>query len=104
MADRRRREARRRASVATVTPSLRHAMRRRPEVQRGPAQSSGAGAHGAEQLGIARRRRCEPRKFGEGVIVDIEGSGDKAEASCASADVGEKRLLLVWAPLTRLSA
>jgi hypothetical protein len=38
------------------------------------------------------------------VIVDIEGSGDKAEAVVHFRDVGEKRLLLVWAPLTRLSA
>ena len=43
-------------------------------------------------------------RFGEGVIVDIEGSGDKAEAIVRFRDVGEKRLLLVWAPLTaRLS-
>jgi DNA helicase-2/ATP-dependent DNA helicase PcrA len=41
-------------------------------------------------------------KFGEGVITDIIGSGDKAEAVVRFADVGEKRLLLQWAPLTRL--
>ena len=43
-------------------------------------------------------------KFGDGVIVDIEGSGDKAEAVVRFPDVGEKRLLLAWAPLAaRLS-
>ena len=41
-------------------------------------------------------------RFGEGVIVDIEGSGDKAEAIVRFRDAGEKRLLLVWAPLTRV--
>ena len=34
-------------------------------------------------------------KFGDGVIVDITGSGDKAEARVQFRDVGEKTLLLV---------
>ena len=33
------------------------------------------------------------------MIIDIEGSGDKAEAIVRFRDVGEKRLLLAWAPL-----
>jgi DNA helicase-2/ATP-dependent DNA helicase PcrA len=42
-------------------------------------------------------------RFGEGVIIDIEGAGDKAEAIVRfRGDAGEKRLLLVWAPLTRV--
>ena len=38
-------------------------------------------------------------KFGEGVITAIEGTGDKAEAVVHFAGIGEKRLLLAWAPL-----
>jgi hypothetical protein len=38
------------------------------------------------------------------VIIDIEGSADKAEAVVNFRDVGEKRLLLAWAPLTKLEA
>jgi DNA helicase-2/ATP-dependent DNA helicase PcrA len=39
---------------------------------------------------------------GVGVIIDIEGSGDKAEATVRFAAVGEKRLLLSWAPLEKV--
>ena len=42
------------------------------------------------------------KKFGEGVILGIEGGGDKAEAVVHFAGVGEKRLLLAWAPLEKL--
>ena len=62
-------------------------------------RASTAGARGAEQLGLRVGDDVRHEKFGEGVIVDIEGSGDKAEAVVRFRDVGEKRLLLVWAPL-----
>ena len=39
--------------------------------------------------------------FGDGVVIEIIGDGDKAEATISFADVGEKRLLLSWAPLER---
>jgi DNA helicase-2/ATP-dependent DNA helicase PcrA len=60
------------------------------------------GARGAEQLGLRIGDDVRHEKFGEGVITDIIGSGDKAEAVVRFADVGEKRLLLQWAPLTRI--
>jgi DNA helicase-2/ATP-dependent DNA helicase PcrA len=41
-------------------------------------------------------------KFGEGVIIDVQGQGDKAEATVRFRDAGEKRLLLAWAPLRKL--
>lgn len=43
-------------------------------------------------------------KFGEGVILELVGDGDKAEAVVHFRDVGEKRLLLAWAPLEKISA
>ncbi|MGB0801380.1 MAG: hypothetical protein ACPGSH_06415 [Ilumatobacteraceae bacterium] len=39
--------------------------------------------------------------FGEGVIIEITGSGDRAEAVVNFAGVGSKHLALAWAPLTR---
>ena len=44
----------------------------------------------------------EHPSFGEGVIINIEGSGDKAEATIRFRDVGTKHLALAWAPLKKL--
>jgi DNA helicase-2/ATP-dependent DNA helicase PcrA len=62
------------------------------------------GARGAEHLGLRIGDDVTHEKWGEGVIIDIEGSADKAEAVVNFRDVGEKRLLLAWAPLTKLEA
>jgi len=43
------------------------------------------------------------RKFGEGVILELFGSGDKAEALVRFPSAGEKRLLLCWTPLEKVS-
>jgi DNA helicase-2/ATP-dependent DNA helicase PcrA len=43
-------------------------------------------------------------KFGQGVILQLVGDGDKTEAVVHFRDVGEKRLLLAWAPLTKVGA
>ncbi|HYT40362.1 MAG TPA: hypothetical protein VEN99_12660, partial [Acidimicrobiia bacterium] len=60
------------------------------------------GAAGAEKLGLSVGDDVAHDKFGEGVIIGIEGVGDKAEALVRFRDAGEKRLLLSWAPLKRL--
>ncbi len=57
---------------------------------------------GAEELGLKIGDDVMHAKFGEGVIIDITGSGDKAEARVRFPDVGEKQLLLSWAPLEKL--
>ena len=57
---------------------------------------------GAEALGLRVGDGVRHGQWGEGVIVDIEGTGDKAEASVHFPNVGEKRLLLSWAPLEKI--
>ena len=53
----------------------------------------------ADAIGLKVGDDVHHAKFGEGVITAIEGSGDKAEAVVHFAGIGEKRLLLAWAPL-----
>jgi DNA helicase-2/ATP-dependent DNA helicase PcrA len=65
-------------------------------------ESAPQGARGAEHLGLRIGDDVRHEKFGEGVIVDLTGSGDKAEARVRFPDVGEKTLLLAWAPLQRV--
>jgi ATP-dependent DNA helicase PcrA len=60
------------------------------------------GARGAEQIGLRIGDDVTHEKFGEGVIVDMRGDGDKTEATVRFRGVGEKTLLLAWAPLTKI--
>ena len=68
----------------------------------GATTNGPAGARGAEELGLRVGDDVRHDKFGDGVIVDITGTGDKAEARVRFRDVGEKTLLLSWAPLARV--
>ncbi len=64
---------------------------------RGPVPS------GAEGLGLKIGDDVVHKKWGEGVILDLRGSGDKTEAVVNFGAVGEKTLLLAWAPLEKVS-
>ena len=44
----------------------------------------------------------EHTKWGEGVILHMEGDGDKTEAVVRFPSEGEKRLLLSWAPIKKV--
>ncbi len=41
--------------------------------------------------------------FGEGVVIEIKGTGDKTEVTVRFREKGTKHLALAWAPLTKLS-
>ncbi|MEZ5371525.1 MAG: 3'-5' exonuclease [Microthrixaceae bacterium] len=91
------REARRERAAAGGSPQ--------PGV--GPGMGSGSAVTGrpipAATAGLKVGDDVSHATFGEGIILDIEGQGDKAEATIRFPDVGEKRLLLSWAPLERLT-
>jgi DNA helicase II / ATP-dependent DNA helicase PcrA len=57
---------------------------------------------GADGLGLKIGDDVRHNKFGEGVILDLSGSGEKAEARVRFRDAGEKTLLLSWAPLEKI--
>ena len=58
---------------------------------------------GAETLGLKIGDDVRHNTFGEGVILELSGSGDKTEARVRFRDgVGEKQLLLSWAPLEKI--
>ncbi|MCU1395253.1 MAG: pcrA [Ilumatobacteraceae bacterium] len=56
----------------------------------------------SQEIGLRVGDDVEHPSFGEGVIIDIEGSGEKAEATIRFRDVGTKHLALAWAPLKKL--
>ena len=64
-----------------------------------PTPPSSSGAH---LLGITVGDDVKHAKWGEGVVIGMEGSGDKTEVLVRFPDRGEKRLLLAWAPLEKV--
>ena len=66
----------------------------------GPARP--AHGTGGDRLGLSVGDDVVHGKWGEGVILEIMGDGDKAEAKIRFPSVGEKHVLLGWAPLKKV--
>ena len=56
----------------------------------------------SQELGLRVGDDVAHPSFGEGVIIDISGTGEKAEAVIHFAGVGQKHLALAWAPLKKI--
>jgi DNA helicase-2/ATP-dependent DNA helicase PcrA len=56
----------------------------------------------SQELGLRVGDDVAHPAFGEGVIIDISGTGEKAEAVINFAGVGQKHLALAWAPLKKV--
>jgi DNA helicase-2/ATP-dependent DNA helicase PcrA len=56
---------------------------------------------GADRLGLRVGETVVHAKWGEGVVIDVKGEGDRAEARVRFPAVGEKHLALALAPLKR---
>ncbi|MBX3287065.1 MAG: DNA helicase PcrA [Actinobacteria bacterium] len=68
-------------------------------VAAGQAASSSAGAGPAGSFRVGDD--VVHGKWGEGVVLDLRGSGDKTEITINFPSVGQKVLLLAWAPLKK---
>jgi DNA helicase-2/ATP-dependent DNA helicase PcrA len=65
------------------------------------AGSSPVRTTGAEALQLRVGEDVVHGKWGEGIVLAVEGAGDKTEVVVAFPGLGEKRLLLAWAPIKR---
>lgn len=66
------------------------------------ARGRTAAPTGAERLGIAPGDAVEHSRWGRGVVVGVEGSGERARATIRFPRVGEKHFLLSLTPLRRV--
>ena len=67
----------------------------------GAGSSPGPSRGGAHELGLDVGERVVHGAWGEGIVESVSGEGDRSEAVVRFPSVGEKRLLLAWAPLER---
>ena len=82
---------------AVATPIASGSSRRRC-----PPGGAAAGAAATPTTsGCAIGDDVEHPSFGEGVIIDLRGEGDSAEATVNFPGVGTKHLALAWAPLRK---
>ena len=56
----------------------------------------------SQELGLRVGDDVEHPAFGAGVIIDISGVGEKAEATINFPGTGTKHLALAWAPLKKV--
>jgi DNA helicase-2/ATP-dependent DNA helicase PcrA len=56
----------------------------------------------SHELGLHIGDGVEHPSFGAGVIIDISGEGDRAEATINFTGTGTKHLSLAWAPLKKI--
>jgi DNA helicase II / ATP-dependent DNA helicase PcrA len=65
-----------------------------------PARATGLARR--EPASVAPGDTVTHERFGEGVVLSVSGAGEDTEARVAFSDVGEKSLLLAYAPLTKV--
>ena len=72
------------------------------DVEPGWTPPRSAGVSKREPVGISAGDTVIHDRWGEGVVTTVSGMGDDAEATISFSDVGEKRVLLAYAPLTKV--
>jgi DNA helicase-2/ATP-dependent DNA helicase PcrA len=72
------------------------------DVEPGWTPPRAAGVPKRDAVAISAGDTVIHERWGEGVVTTVSGIGDDAEASIMFPDVGEKRVLLAYAPLTKV--
>jgi DNA helicase-2/ATP-dependent DNA helicase PcrA len=72
------------------------------EVTPGWTPPAPAGVPRREAPSIVAGDTVQHERWGEGVVVSTSGYGDDAEATIRFGEVGEKRVLLSYAPITKI--
>ncbi|MGA3353490.1 MAG: UvrD-helicase domain-containing protein [Acidimicrobiales bacterium] len=67
----------------------------------GRAAAAAPASSGAEQLGLVPGDAVVHARFGQGVVIEVEGEGEDARATICFPKQGEKRFLLALSPLER---
>ena len=65
------------------------------------AQAAAAASSGAESLGLLPGDAVVHTRFGQGVVVEVQGEGEDARATIRFQEHGEKRFLLALSPIAR---
>ena len=73
-----------------------------PDVQFITAECSPPQPTNSQELGLRVGDKVEHPVFGEGIISDITGLGEKTEAVINFREKGPKHLLLAWSPLKKI--
>ncbi|MGH9114983.1 MAG: 3'-5' exonuclease, partial [Acidimicrobiales bacterium] len=85
-------------------PGRRQALSGRDRIVEAAMQRSKVGpvnGSGAEELALRAGETVVHAKWGEGVVIEVRGEGEKAEARVRFPSVGEKHLALSLAPIKR---
>ena len=85
--------------LGEIPTHLTTSVKRKSASTRTTLQKPRAAGNGIE---IAGGDRVHHAHWGDGTVVQVIGQGDAAEAIVAFQGIGEKRLLLAWAPLEKV--
>jgi DNA helicase-2/ATP-dependent DNA helicase PcrA len=72
------------------------------QVEPGPRPPRPGGVARREPIAIVAGDTVLHERWGEGVVLTVSGASDDAEATIRFSDAGEKRVLLAYAPLTKV--
>jgi DNA helicase-2/ATP-dependent DNA helicase PcrA len=92
-----------RRALSSFDPDDDAAERHRERVVEAALGAGRSAPSGAEALRLSVGDDVRHATFGDGVVLELRGSGDKAEARVRFAAKGDKTLLLAWSPLERIA-